>query len=99
MDDQTRERWFQLCQLAAVEEDPAKLLALVTEINRLLDARDAERNKSLGRQNQAWYRTPVSDKHQGEARQPYRSREQSSTSTGNDSEQSDPTKTDSQESE
>jgi hypothetical protein len=30
--DQTKERWFQVCQLAAIEEDPEKLLALVTEI-------------------------------------------------------------------
>jgi hypothetical protein len=36
MTDQTKERWFQLCALAAVENDPAKLLALVTEVNRLL---------------------------------------------------------------
>jgi len=40
MDDQTRERWFQLCQLASVEQDPEKLLALVIEINCLLEAKE-----------------------------------------------------------
>jgi hypothetical protein len=44
MKDQTKERWFQLCHLAAVEEDPEKLLALVTEINILLGRREQQRN-------------------------------------------------------
>jgi hypothetical protein len=35
------ERWFQLRQLAAAEQDPAKLLALVKEINDLLEAKEA----------------------------------------------------------
>jgi hypothetical protein len=30
-------RWMELCRQAAVEQDPQKLLELVTEINRLLD--------------------------------------------------------------
>ena len=34
--DQTKESWFQLCALATHEDDPTKLLALVTEVNRLL---------------------------------------------------------------
>ena len=37
MQSETKERSFQLCQLAAVEQDPAKYLALVTEINRMLE--------------------------------------------------------------
>ena len=37
MDRDTKERWLILCEQAAVEQDPARLLALVTEINRLLD--------------------------------------------------------------
>jgi hypothetical protein len=36
MTDQSKERWYQLCTLAAIENDPAKLLELVTEVNRLL---------------------------------------------------------------
>jgi hypothetical protein len=35
----TAEGWIALCAQAAVEQDPRKLLELVSEINRLLDAR------------------------------------------------------------
>ena len=31
-----REHWMELCRQAAVEQDPRKMLRLVTEINRLL---------------------------------------------------------------
>jgi len=34
--DKTEECWRELCAQAAVEQDPKKLLALVTEITRLL---------------------------------------------------------------
>jgi hypothetical protein len=34
-----RERWFQLCEQAVIEEDPKKLFELVQEINRLLEER------------------------------------------------------------
>lgn len=30
------EKWMELCQQASMEQDPKKLLELVTEINRLL---------------------------------------------------------------
>ena len=36
---QNAEGWVALCARAAVEQDPKKLLELVSEINRLLDAR------------------------------------------------------------
>jgi hypothetical protein len=36
----TPERWKQLCEQAAVELDPARLLELCQEINRLLEERD-----------------------------------------------------------
>jgi hypothetical protein len=43
-----RERWFQLCQQAALERDPAKMLELITEINNILQEKEklleAERN-------------------------------------------------------
>ena len=32
-----RERWEQLCEQAAVEQDPATLLELIREINDLLE--------------------------------------------------------------
>jgi hypothetical protein len=34
-----REKWMQLCERAAREQDPGKLLELVTEINRLFALR------------------------------------------------------------
>jgi hypothetical protein len=40
MEDQFTERWYQLCLLAAAENDPAKLLAMMTEINRLLTEKE-----------------------------------------------------------
>ena len=43
MKDKTR--WEELCRLAAVEQDPRKLLLLITEINRLL----TEKQDRLGR--------------------------------------------------
>ena len=36
MKDDPKERWLELCALAAKEQDANKLIALVTEINRLL---------------------------------------------------------------
>jgi hypothetical protein len=35
------ERWRQLCALAAVEQDPQKLMELVKEISRLLDEKQS----------------------------------------------------------
>jgi hypothetical protein len=35
-----RERWMQLCEQAANEQDPEKLMELIREINRLLDAKE-----------------------------------------------------------
>ena len=40
MEGEIKERWFQLAQLAAVEQDPDKLIALVQEINRLLEEKE-----------------------------------------------------------
>ena len=40
MEGETRERWEQLCQLAAREQDPNRLLELVSEINRLLSEKE-----------------------------------------------------------
>ena len=37
---EAREEWVQLCELAANEQDSEKLLALVKQINRLLDEKD-----------------------------------------------------------
>ena len=40
MKGETKERWRQLCEQAAVEGDPEKLLTLVAEINRLLSEKE-----------------------------------------------------------
>jgi hypothetical protein len=45
-----KERWQELCKQAAVEQDSEKLLALVQEINRLLDEK---RNRLLNKQSGA----------------------------------------------
>jgi hypothetical protein len=37
MSDLDPQRWRQLCELASKEQDSKKLLALVEEINRLLE--------------------------------------------------------------
>jgi hypothetical protein len=34
------EQWKQLCELAAIEQDPKRLIALVREINRLLEEKE-----------------------------------------------------------
>jgi hypothetical protein len=36
-----KERWMELCELAAVETDSKKLIALTQEINRLLEEKQA----------------------------------------------------------
>jgi hypothetical protein len=45
-----KERWQELCELAAVEQDSEKLLALVQEINQLLEDK---RNRLLNKQSGA----------------------------------------------
>ena len=45
-----RERWMELCEQAAAEKDPEKLLSLTREINQLLEEKEqrikAERERS-----------------------------------------------------
>ncbi len=40
MDGKTKERWMELCDLAANEQDSAKLTALVEDILRLLKEKE-----------------------------------------------------------
>lgn len=40
MDGEKKERWLRLCEQAVTEQDPAKLLQLVQEINRLLEEKE-----------------------------------------------------------
>lgn len=41
MQGPTRERWHQLCEQAAVEQDPDRLMQLIQEINQLLREKEA----------------------------------------------------------
>lgn len=40
MQDKTLEHWEELCALAAKEQDSEKLMALIKEINRLLEEKE-----------------------------------------------------------
>jgi hypothetical protein len=44
-----RERWEELCALAAKEEDNEKLLKLVQEINQLLEAKECRLHGTLSK--------------------------------------------------
>jgi hypothetical protein len=35
-----KERWMELCEHAADEQDPQKMLEIITEINRLLQEKE-----------------------------------------------------------
>ena len=48
MDDDIEERWRELCEQAAVEQNPRTLIELVSEINRMLDNRAAHLNERMG---------------------------------------------------
>ena len=43
-DEQTKEEWMKLCEQAAVEQDPEKLMILTREICRLLDEKEKRLN-------------------------------------------------------
>jgi hypothetical protein len=40
------ESWMELCELAAQEKDPTKLVALIGEIDRLLEAKQQRVTKA-----------------------------------------------------
>jgi hypothetical protein len=40
MKGEAKERWMHLCELAALEQDPERLMQLVVEINRLLEEKE-----------------------------------------------------------
>ena len=40
MEGAVKERWVELCELAATEQDSVKLIQLVEEINRLFDEKE-----------------------------------------------------------
>jgi hypothetical protein len=40
MKGEVKEHWMHLCEQAALEQDPEKLMQLVSEINRLLEEKE-----------------------------------------------------------
>ena len=46
MKDESKERWLELCERASKEQDPKKMLALMSEINRLLEQKEARLHQS-----------------------------------------------------
>jgi hypothetical protein len=44
--DETKERWLQLCEQAVTEQDPDKLFQLIHEINELLEEKQAKLKQS-----------------------------------------------------
>jgi hypothetical protein len=40
MQGKAKEEWKQVCEQAAIEQDPERLMALVMEINRMLDEKE-----------------------------------------------------------
>jgi hypothetical protein len=49
MQGNVKEQWLQLCEQAAVEQDAEKLLALVKEINRMLDEKERRLQRTARR--------------------------------------------------
>jgi len=43
--ERTKELWMELCEQAAVELDSQKLMALISEINRMLDSKMEEQHE------------------------------------------------------
>jgi hypothetical protein len=44
--EKNRERWMELAEMAANEQDPSKLSDLMREINRLLDEKQERLNRN-----------------------------------------------------
>ncbi len=47
--DGDSELWMELAELAAQEQDPEKLMALASEINRLLEKKEGQENDRLAK--------------------------------------------------
>jgi hypothetical protein len=47
MQGEIAERWRELCALAAAEQDPDRLLALIREINMLLEKKEMRRKSGV----------------------------------------------------
>lgn len=50
MQGQTRDRWLVLCEQAAIEQDPDKLMALIREITALLEVKEQQLHRVTAEQ-------------------------------------------------
>ncbi len=57
MQGETRERWKQLCEQAAIEQDSHKLVQLIREINNLLE----EKRLRVSKKEDTCYRDSASN--------------------------------------
>jgi hypothetical protein len=48
MEGDIKQRWLQLAEVAAKEQDPVKLVALIEEINRILEEKEQRLKASRG---------------------------------------------------
>jgi hypothetical protein len=51
MQGKAKEEWMQVCEQAAVEQDSEKLMALIMEINRMLDEKEHRLNSGKPRKH------------------------------------------------
>jgi hypothetical protein len=58
MEGSNKERWLQLAELAAKEQDPVKLIELVEEINRVLQEKEQRMKVVLQEKEQRLKVTP-----------------------------------------
>ena len=61
MNGETKERWEVLCEQAAGEQNPAKLLELITEINQIFDEKQKYLNRTASLQESTHRGTAIVD--------------------------------------
>jgi hypothetical protein len=54
MQGETRERWQMLCEQAAVEQDPKRLMLLISEISRLLEEKEKRLQQLRAKEQKAF---------------------------------------------
>jgi hypothetical protein len=53
MQGEIKERWQKLCEQAAIEQDPERLMLLINEINQLLEEKDRRLRRQRAQSNSA----------------------------------------------
>jgi hypothetical protein len=51
MRGETKERWLELCENAAIEEDSEQLMALIDDINRMLYEKEVRLKQRAGEES------------------------------------------------